>query len=181
MQMPKLLWLKKHLPKSWRRAVHFFDLPDYLTYRATGDTTRSLCSLTCKWTYLAHEAESDGKGWQADFLKAAGLDELLENGTARIGNTVRPMGEAIAQGLTESAARELGLQAGTRVGVSIIDAHAGGIGMIGMSEGNAAINLDQRLALIGGTSSCHMAVAPEQRSISGVWGLIILRWCLVFG
>ena len=30
---------------------------------ATGDLARSTCTITCKWTYLAHEAE----GWQADF------------------------------------------------------------------------------------------------------------------
>ncbi len=36
MQMPKLLWLKRHLPQNWQRAGRFFDLPDYLTVRATG-------------------------------------------------------------------------------------------------------------------------------------------------
>ena len=41
METPKLLWLKKHLPKTWKRTVRFFDLPDFLTYRATGDETRS--------------------------------------------------------------------------------------------------------------------------------------------
>ena len=48
MQTPKLLWVKENLPQAWKRTAHFFDLPDYLTYRATGDTTRSLCSLVCK-------------------------------------------------------------------------------------------------------------------------------------
>ena len=36
MQMPKLLWIKRNLPGAWKRARHFFDLPDYLTWRATG-------------------------------------------------------------------------------------------------------------------------------------------------
>ena len=41
MQPPKLLWLKRHLRREcWDKAGHFFDLSDYLTYRATGDTTR---------------------------------------------------------------------------------------------------------------------------------------------
>ncbi len=171
MQIPKLLWIKKHLPESWQQAAHFFDLPDYLTYRATGALTRSLCSMTCKWTYLAHEANAGRPGWQADFLEHAGLGELSQEKYVRVGQDVRPIGETISKGLSEKAALELGLAIGTKVGVSIIDAHAGGIGMIGMAEPEGfSPNLDQRLALIGGTSSCHMAVSKEQRPISGVWG-----------
>lgn len=173
MQTPKLLWLKKHLPESWGRAAHFFDLPDYLTYRATGALTRSLCSTTCKWTYLAHEAEAGRGGWSADFFRAVGLGDLAEEGFSRVGTEVRPIGQPVGTGLTEAAASELGLLPGTAVGVSIIDAHAGGIGLIGMAEaggGTSPGSLDHRLALIGGTSSCHMAVSPEARFIPGVWG-----------
>ncbi|MBK1877649.1 FGGY-family carbohydrate kinase [Pelagicoccus mobilis] len=170
MQAPKLLWLKKNLPESWKRAAHFFDLPDYLTYRATGELTRSLCSTTCKWTYLAHQAADGGKGWSPDFFRAIGLEDLIEGGYEKIGSDIRPMGEAIGSGLSATAAQELGLLEGTPVGVSIIDAHAGGIGMIGLAEGDEEVQLEKRLALIGGTSSCHMAVSKEKRPIPGVWG-----------
>lgn len=41
MQPPKLLWLKRNLcEECWKRAAHFFDLADFLTYKATGDTSR---------------------------------------------------------------------------------------------------------------------------------------------
>jgi len=171
MQTPKLLWLKRHLPESWNRAAHFFDLPDYLTYRATGATTRSLCSMTCKWTYLAHEAEAGKSGWHEEFFRAAGLGDLQEEGFKRIGNEVLPMGTALGEGLSSQSAAELGLTPGTPVGVSIIDAHAGGIGMMGMAEeGGGAPEMDRRLALIGGTSSCHMVVSPHPRPTPGVWG-----------
>ncbi|QHO34997.1 FGGY carbohydrate kinase domain-containing protein [Arachis hypogaea] len=30
------------------------DLSDWLSYRATGDDTRSLSTTVCKWTYLGH-------------------------------------------------------------------------------------------------------------------------------
>ena len=53
MEMPKLLWLKKHLPPTFDAAGHFFDLADFLTFRATGASPRSICTVTCKWTYLA--------------------------------------------------------------------------------------------------------------------------------
>ncbi|MEW4564550.1 FGGY-family carbohydrate kinase [Bremerella sp. JC770] len=174
METPKLLWLKENLPETWRRAKKFFDLPDYLTYRATGNETRSLCSTVCKWTYLGHEDSDDQTGrWDDTYFKSIGLGDLVEENFARIGTTVRPMGEAIGNGLTADAASELGLHEGTAVGVSIIDAHAGGIGMIGATLEGVSPNaeeLDRRLALIGGTSSCHMAASQDARFIQGIWG-----------
>lgn len=55
MQVPKLLWLRRHLPGCWQRAAHLLDLPDFLTWRATDSLTRSLCSTVCKWTYRGEE------------------------------------------------------------------------------------------------------------------------------
>ena len=40
MQTPKLLWLKKHMPATWSRAGMFLDLPDFLTWKATGSLAR---------------------------------------------------------------------------------------------------------------------------------------------
>jgi FGGY-family pentulose kinase len=166
MQTPKLLWLAERLPASWKRAARLLDLPDYLVYRATGVDVRSLCTTVCKWTYLGH----DGRGWQADFFRQIGLGVLVDEGFVRIGTRVRPMGER-AGGLTEGSARELGLAAGTPVAVAIIDAHAGGVGTLGATiDGGKSSAVDARLALIGGTSSCHMAVAREPRFVPGVWG-----------
>jgi FGGY-family pentulose kinase len=176
MQTPKLMWLKENLPETWQRTVRFLDLPDFLSYRATGDDTRSLCTTVCKWCYLGHEESEtpDSVGrWDPSFLESVGLDDLHSEGYSRIGRRVRPMGEAIGHGLTADAAEELGLVPGTPVGVAIIDAHAGGLGLLGAPiDGRPpeASDFDRRLALIGGTSSCHMAVSPEARFIPGVWG-----------
>jgi len=168
MQTPKLLWLKECLPGTWRRAARWLDLPDFLVYRATGVDVRSLCTTVCKWTYLGHE----GRGWQRDFFEQIGLGDLAADGFARIGTRVRPMGER-AGGLSAQSALELGLVAGTPVAVAIIDAHAGGIGTIGVSlDGVPATreSFESRLSLVSGTSSCHLAVAPEPRFVPGVWG-----------
>jgi FGGY-family pentulose kinase len=172
METPKLLWLKEKMPRAWAEATRFLDLPDYLSYRATGSDTRSLCTTVCKWTYLGHEGE--GGRWSDDYFRRVGLEDLVTEGYARIGTRVRPMGERVGT-LTEASARELGLAAGTAVAVPIIDAHAGGIGMLGAtapSLGGAPTRetLDQRVALIGGTSTCHMAVSVGPRFVPGVWG-----------
>lgn len=55
MQTPKLLWIKENRPDTFAATGQFFDLPDFLTWAATGSLTRSACTVTCKWTYLAHE------------------------------------------------------------------------------------------------------------------------------
>jgi FGGY-family pentulose kinase len=78
---------------------------------------------------------------------------------------------ALAADVTAAAVAELGLAPGTPVAVAIIDAHAGGLGLLGArAEGEPAPDLETRLALIGGTSSCHMAVSAEPRFIEGIWG-----------
>jgi FGGY-family pentulose kinase len=173
MEVPKLLWLKKHKPEIWEKAGKFMDLADFMVYRATGKDVRSLCTTTCKWTYLGHEDSSDQNGpgkWDDSFFEEVGLEDLAEENYQRIGTKIRKPGEAVGKGLSKKAADELRLQAGTPIGTGIIDAHAGGLGLLGMQIDDEQVNLENRLALIGGTSSCHMAVSEQPRFVSGVWG-----------
>lgn len=158
MEIPKLAWLKTHLPQTWAEAGKFLDLADFLTYQSTSTDVRSLCTNVCKWTYLGEEGR-----WDTEFLEAVGLSDLLDGG--RVGSDIRPMGAPIGP-LTTEAAAHLGLTPQTVVGVGIIDAHAGGLGVLGAETGD----WNNALALIGGTSTCHMAVSGEPRFIPGVWG-----------
>lgn len=173
METPKLLWLKENLPTTWQQAALFLDLPDFLVYRATGSATRSLCSTVCKWTYLGHVTTSheDRVGcWDDSYFKQIGLNDLTKDNYRKIGQQIRPVGAAIAQGLTAKAAKELGLISGTPVGASIIDAAAGGVGVLGAKNKALVSDITKRLALISGTSSCHMAVSPQANFIPGLWG-----------
>ena len=168
MQTPKLLWLKRNLPASWEKAAHFFDLADWLTWKSCGSLSRSHCTLVCKWTYLGHE--NDGKGkWDEEYLRAIGIEDAL----GRIGEIVQPMGTPLGH-LSQSAADDLGLTTNCRVGQGIIDAHAGGLGVLGgiwsKAETPEIAKLETALALIGGTSNCHMAVARAAHFVPGVWG-----------
>ncbi|HVZ13303.1 MAG TPA: FGGY-family carbohydrate kinase [Bauldia sp.] len=166
MEMPKLLWLKRHLPRQFHVAADFFDLTDFLTWRSTGNRARSLCTVTCKWTYLAHESR-----WDDRFLAAIGLSELANDDHGRIGSTMAAPGAAIGDGLSVAAAAELGLLPATPVAAGLIDAHAGGVGTIGgVSLSGERNDPLRRIAYIMGTSACIMATTREPVFVPGVWG-----------
>lgn len=167
MEIPKLIWLKKHMSHKWGDFGYFFDLPDFLTWKATGSLTRSLCSLVCKWNY---ECSIDGRqGWNISYLREVGLEDLIQNDFEKIGNKVLMPGECCG-GLLDDVAKTLGLKARTPVATSIIDAHAGGLGMIGTNGQGIDTDMSSRLSLICGTSTCHMAVNRKPALVDGVWG-----------
>lgn len=166
MEIPKLLWLKRHLPSTYRSAGHFFDLADYLSFRATGSTTRSMCTLACKWNYLAHEQR-----WSGNYFERVGLGDLASDKYAKIGNEIVAPGTPLGAGLRTSAAHDFGLLEGTPVGASLIDAHAGGVGTIGgHGKSDEAVDVCRRLAYIMGTSACIMATTSAPCFVPGVWG-----------
>lgn len=165
-QPPKLLWIKRNLKNTWSNAAKFFDLADWLTYRASGTDVRSLCTVVCKWGYLGHRGEYGN--WDKTFYSEIGMPELLAKN--KIGNKIRPMGFPLGK-LRKRSADELGLDQDTVVGVGIIDAHAGGIGAIGAPlNRNRKLKPENVLSLIAGTSSCHMVVSKNPVFVPGVWG-----------
>lgn len=187
MEPPKLLWVKENLKESWSMAFRWMDLSDWLSYRATGDDTRSLCTTVCKWTYLGHAHleqlnEKDSRdmeacGWDDDFWEEIGLGDLADGHHAKIGRSVAFPGHPLGSGLTPAAAKELGLQEGTPVGTSLIDAHAGGVGVmesVPASDSKSGAEDEEgichRMVLVCGTSTCHMAVSRSKLFIPGVWG-----------
>ncbi|CAG4917730.1 FGGY-family carbohydrate kinase [Paraburkholderia gardini] len=160
METPKLLWLVENRPEVFEAAWQFFDLTDFLTWRATGDLSRSTCTVTCKWTYLAHE-----RRWDESYFRTIGLGVLADEGFARIGERVVDAGTPLGSGLTATAASELGLRTGTPVATGVIDAHAGGIGTVG-ADGEP----ESCLGYVFGTSSCTMTTTRSPVFVPGVWG-----------
>ncbi|WFR99042.1 FGGY-family carbohydrate kinase [Rhizobium tumorigenes] len=163
METPKLLWLREKLPEIYRSAVNFFDLTDFLTWKATGALDRSSCTVTCKWTYLAKENR-----WDESFFRQIGLEDLVEDGFARIGRSVVHPGTALGQGLTAEAAALMNLRPGIAVAAGLIDAHAGGIGTVAARGGAEDPTLC--LGYVFGTSSCTMTTTAEPIFVPGVWG-----------
>lgn len=160
MHLPKLLWLKRHDPGAWARLWGVRDLCDELARRATGSPHHSLCGLACKWAYLPDR----GEGWRQGLLERLGIADLPRLGS--LATAPRAVGSRHGV-LEESAARELGLAVGLPVAVGLIDAEAGMLGTLGAEFPR---HMNATAAVIGGTSTCLMALAPEERVIPGVWG-----------
>jgi FGGY-family pentulose kinase len=177
MDPPKILWLKSNLKeRCYDKAAHFFSLPDYLVWRCSGVNIRSVCTTTCKWLYKAAES-----CWDKSFWEAIGLSELTHDNFARIGATVtKPFSAVSDLVITKSNAKSIGLSESLKVGVSLIDAHAGGIGAIVQTMGFKQaekqtptlgdLRIEEILVLVSGTSACLMATSRSAKFCEGVWG-----------
>ncbi|KIR68834.1 ribitol kinase [Cryptococcus bacillisporus CA1873] len=192
MEIPKTLWLSKHMAHERFKQCMFFDLPDFLTYHATSDLARSTCSLACKCSFvpigatMTHDCdggkeETSTQGWSARFFEKIGLHDLVEEDFASLGGIpgknglVLTAGQPVGKGLSKPAAEDLGLLEGTAVGSGVIDAYAGWIGTVAAAAGEdqAQPTLEDasaRLAAIAGTSTCHIAQSKDGILVPGVWG-----------
>jgi FGGY-family pentulose kinase len=150
--LPKALWLKRHEPENYRQADRLVECTDWLMYRLTDEWTLSLNNVTVKWNY----AGPDG-GWSSSLLERSGLDDLREKWPDRI----VPLGQGELR-LSASAARDLGLQTGTPVAQGGIDAYLGMLGMGAVGAGD--------LAMIMGSSTCHLAMSARPVLGSGMLG-----------
>ncbi|CAI4058156.1 hypothetical protein SKDZ_04G3310 [Saccharomyces kudriavzevii ZP591] len=188
MEIPKIKWLKNNLRSELFQDCKFFDLPDYLTFKATGKENRSFSSAVCKQGFLPAGVEGSNLGWSEEFLNTIGLSELIENDFEKLGGSLRhkknflSAGECIGS-LDWKAARELGLTENCVVSSGLIDAYAGWVGTVaakpespirGLAENedntynyNGAIG---RLAAVAGTSTCHILLSKDPIFVHGIWG-----------
>lgn len=158
MQLPKIAWVKTHLPHVWSQVGLIFDLADYLTFRATGSAVRSASTLTAKWNYLGHRSN----GWDEILLRSAGLGDLR----AKAGIPETPLASGSAVGmLSPEAAAALGLTPTCRVAAGMVDAYAGVLALTG-TEPEAT----DSVSLIGGTSTCVMRLSKEPQFLPSFWG-----------
>jgi FGGY-family pentulose kinase len=193
MEIPKILWLKNHLSPEMFSKCKFYDLPDFLTHRATGfDESRSYCSLVCKLAYVPEGVESSRFeiGWQRHFLGKIGLKELAEDlkplGVIDGKIKVLSAGERVGY-LSEESAQEHGLHTDVAVGSGVIDAYAGWVGTAAAKVPGWKAHKDgledasSRIASVAGTSTCHLVINKkaiytkghviyESTSDISVWG-----------
>jgi len=183
MELPKIKWLKHHMPGGIEDCK-FYDLPDYLTHKATGSESRSFNSAVCKQGFVPIGVENSETGWSRKFLDQVDLPELIEDDFRRLGGTPGKNGTYLSAGdvvgkLNSQSAEELGLTTECIVGSAVIDAYAGWIGTVAgkVDIPELAEKSDHtigtacgRLAAVAGTSTCHIAMTRDPCFVKGVWG-----------
>lgn len=186
MELPKIKWLKHHAPNGIRDKK-FYDLPDYLTHKATGLEARSYNSTVCKQGFVPFGVDGLTTGWSREFLEQVEVPELVEDNFRKLGGVPGRNGVFLSAGdvvgkLSVKSAEELGLTTECIVGSGVIDAYAGWIGTVAgkadipsrpdfSEESNGSIaNACGRLAAIAGTSTCHISMTRDACFVKGVWG-----------
>ena len=150
--LPKALWLKRNETELYNRTERLVECTDWFMYKLTGQWTGSLNNVTVKWNY----AKPDG-GWDDELLRIVGLEDVRQKWPEQV--------VTLGQGdgtLTPEAGRHLGLEEGTPVAQGGIDAYLGMLGLGAVKPGD--------LALIMGSSTCHIALSRDPVLGSGLAG-----------
>jgi len=125
--IPKLMWLKETQPDLYKKTEYFLDVNGFLKFKATGKKVAEW-SGACSYAFNLKK-----KDWERIFFKFAGVD------TAKLPPLVRSVDNV--GGLTESAAREMGLEPGLPVFGGCDDTQSAAIGTGAIGEGEGHIYL----------------------------------------
>ncbi len=154
---PKIWQVANEDPDLFAHAARFIEAGDWIVQRLTGVDTRSACQAGYKGCWSAEHGYPS-----AEFL--ARLDPRLADAVGtRVLPNVLPLGHR-AGGLTPEGAALTGLNPGTPVAVSVIDAH--------VAAPAATMSHPGQLLMIMGTSLCHIALGKEDRPMEGVAGVV---------
>jgi L-ribulokinase len=143
-------------PDVYGAAARFVEAGDWLVSALTGRLVRNSCGAGYKGFWSAE------RGFPPrEFFGA--LDARFADMPEKLAGEIVPPGRAVG-GLTEAAARRLGLRAGTPVASAIIDAHS--------AVPAATVVTPGRMVLVLGTSTCHMLLAEKRADVQGIGGVV---------
>lgn len=171
----KILWLKEKEPQVYDAATGFLELPDFLTWKCLKSPIASFapsnCSVTCKWYF-----DAENNCWPAGLFEQLGMQELFAS-PDRIGTTPSLPGTFVGH-MNPDVMKEMGINPDSQVAVasSIIDAHAGVLGMLVLYSNHVydttGEKIDEESIFLStvGTSTCHMVLHRTRNETNGVWG-----------
>lgn len=172
----KILWLKENQTDVYDNAKGFLELPDFLTWKCLQTPISSFspsnCSLTCKWFY-----DAENQCWPNALFTKVGMQDLFAS-SDRVGTKPSSPGTFLGY-MSEDVKLEMGISetcGDVAVSSSIIDAHAGVLGMLVLYSNHMrdvnhqTIDEESVLLSTAGTSTCHMVLNRERKETDGVWG-----------
>jgi L-ribulokinase len=153
----KSLQILEEAPAIYAAADRLIEATDWVIWRLTGVETRNACTAG----YKAMWSKRDGFPPRSYF---AALDpRLADIVDDKMAREIATLG-ARAGGLTPEAASWTGLPPGTAVAVANVDAHA--------AVPAATVTDVGRMVMIMGTSTCHMVLGTDERTVPGMCGWV---------
>ena len=152
----KTLQILNEAPEIYHQAERIIEAADWMVWQLTGQETRCASTAGFKAIY------QNGSYPSQDYLAALhpALADVVEQ---KMTAPLLPLGSR-AGGLCEEAAAWTGLRPGTAVGVAMIDAFTAVYA--GQTTEPGA------MAIILGTSTCHMLVTAERIAVPGINGVV---------
>ncbi|GHV27417.1 ribulokinase [Clostridia bacterium] len=153
--VPKILQTLEEAPAIYDAADYFIEAADWVIWQLTGKHTRNACTAG----YKAQYHKRDGYPSNEFFRE---LNPKMENvAEEKLGCAVSPLGEKAGE-LTDFA-YQIGLKPGVAVAVANVDAHV----TLPAVKGEAG-----DLLAIMGTSTCHILVSDQEKTVPGMCGVV---------
>lgn len=122
MGLPKVLEVYHKAPEVYEATYEFVEMGDYLAYLLTGKRVHASCFSDYKYAHRPGIGYPEG--------------EFYEPMTAKLPKEITYVDQKIAGEMTEEGAKLLGLNPGTKVALSMIDAHAALVALQAVSDGD---------------------------------------------
>jgi xylulokinase len=135
---PKLLWVRRHEPATWRRVAHVLLPKDYVRLRLTGD--HAVDKADAAGTLLLDLAT---RNWSSEMLSALEMDAALMPSTWE--------GPDVTGSITAEAAKATGLRPGTPVVAGGGDQAANAVGVGAVAPGTMTLSLGTSGVVFGST------------------------------
>ena len=151
----KALQILDEAPEIYAAADRLIEGGDWVVWRLTGVETRNACVAGYKALWSKRDGFPDASYFAAlDPRLGTIVDDKMSREIALAGER--------AGGLSAEAADWTGLPIGTAVAIANVDAH--------VAVPAATVVEPGRMVMIMGTSTCHMVLSVDERSVPGMCG-----------
>jgi len=154
---PKIMQILNEAPEIYEATDRFIEATDWICLKLTGKERRNSCTAGYKAIWSKKEGYPS-----KDFFRA--LDPRLENVVdEKLSADIYSIGQKAGE-VTDEMAELTGLNPGTAVAVSNVDAHVA-VPAVGITESG-------KMLMIIGTSTCHMLLGAEEKYVPGICGVV---------